>query len=122
MSVKIQVFGTKETKKFLNSKKLKTNVNIKTAMIKAGALMESEVKDSIAGRKAEPRSVDTGNFMRSVEFQATKDNAVIFSNVPYADFLEFGTSRMKARRHFNNSKDRNKGKIKDIVENEVKKI
>lgn len=122
MTIKIQILGTKDAKRFLNKKKDKTNSNIKSAMVKAGAFMEGEVKESIAGRKAEPRSVDTGRFLNSVSFQASKDNAIIFSNVPYADFLEFGTSRMKARRHFSNSKDRNKQKIKEIVEKEVKKI
>jgi len=98
MSVKITVEGTKQAKNFLIKKNLKTHFMVNQAMVKAGAFMDGEVKSSIAGHRAEPVSVDTGNFLRSVTFKAFKDNAVIYSDVPYAEFLEYGTSRIKARR------------------------
>ena len=122
MSIKISVFGVKETSAFLTRKKIKTNLNIKNAMTKAGLFLDSEVKQSIAGRRAEPASVDTGNFLRSVTSKASDDNAIVYSDVPYAQYLEYGTSRVNARRHFNNSKDRNKNKVKEIINSEVKKM
>jgi len=122
MTVSFEVFGVNEARRFLNKKGRNTKRNVSKAMIKAGMLMQGEVKQSIAGRKAEPTSVDTGRFLNSVEFQASKDNAVIFSDVPYAKFLEFGTGKIRARRHFNNSKDRNKQKIKRVIQNEINKL
>jgi len=122
MSIKISVFGVKETSAFLTRKKIKTNLNIKNAMTKAGLFLDGEVKQSIAGRRAEPASVDTGNFLRSVTSKASDDNAIVYSDVPYAQYLEYGTSRVNARRHFNNSKDRNKNKVKEIINSEVKKM
>jgi len=122
VSIKISVFGVKETSAFLTKKKVKTNINIKNAMEKAGLFLDSEVKQSIAGHRAEPASVDTGNFLRSVTSKASDDNAIVYSDVPYAQYLEYGTSKINARRHFNNSKDRNKNKVKEIINSEVKKM
>jgi len=122
MTVKISIQGIKSANRFLNIKKLKTKTNIKNAMFVAGTFLQGEVKQSIAGRKAEPTSVDTGRFLNSVDLTASKDSAVIFSKVPYAKFLEFGTTRINRRKHFSNSLARNKFKIIGIINNQVKKI
>jgi len=122
MSVKITIEGVQKAKTFLNLKNVKTHLMINKAMVKAGTHMDKEVKSSIAGQRAEPTSVDTGNFLRSVTFKSFSDSAVIYSDVSYAEFLEYGTSRINARRHFNNSKNRNKQKIAKIIHDEVKKI
>ena len=114
--------GIPKAKAFLLKKNKKVNSKVKEAMIKAGAFMDGEVKESIAGRKAEHASVDTGNFLRSVSFKASNDNATIYTDVSYAKFLEYGSSKLAARRHFNNSKDRNKGNIKEIISSKIKEI
>jgi len=100
------------------------NVNgeIKESMTKVGRHMQNEVKLSISGHKAEPTSVDTGKFLGSVDFNAKPNEVTIFSPVSYAKHLEYGTSRMPARRHFNNSLDRNKQKINEMLKGQIKNI
>lgn len=119
---KITVEGIPNALSFLSKKKVQTERYIQTAMVKVGAHVDGEVKQSISGRRAEPRSVDTGNLMRSVQFEANKDSVTIFTDVPYADHLEYGTSRISARNHFKNTKSRTKQKVRNIIDSEVKKI
>ena len=89
----------------IQSRKKSNEVN--KEIHRQGFLLEAEVKDSIAGRKAEPTSVDTGRFINSVSTDnSQKLQSKVYSNVPYSKFLEFGTSRMGARKHFRNSKSR----------------
>ena len=110
--VKVTIEGAKKTKKFLIKKNVKTNLLINQAMTKAGAFMESEVKQSIAGHRAEPTSVDTGRFLNSVTTDNSKTmQSTVESKVKYAKFLEFGSSRISARHHFKNSGKRNEVKM-----------
>jgi len=120
--MKIQVLGEKAAKLKLLKKKTKIKIDETIGLSKAALFLQGEVKQSIAGHRAEKTSVDTGRFLNSVDFQSNKDNAVVYSMVSYAKFLEFGTSKSTGRRHFNNSKDRNKKKIISIVRNNIKKI
>ena len=89
---------------------------------KAGEFFKEEVKESIKGNRAEKRSVDTGEFLNSVGLVQSDDSVMVFSDVKHAKPLEFGTSRIPARKHFANSEHRNKKKIEDIISSEVKKI
>ncbi|GAG04133.1 unnamed protein product, partial [marine sediment metagenome] len=78
---------------------------------------------SIAGQRAEHISVDTGRFLNSVGFQVKKLTGQVFSNLPYAGYLEYGTNfKNSPRKHFRNSASRSKGKIKDIIQKEIKYI
>ena len=108
---------------FLNRKRSRLNNDlIPGGLKKASLFLQGEVKESIAARKAEPTSVDTGRFLNSVDFNVGKKNAKVFTLLKYAKFLEFGTSSIRARKHFRNSKDRNKGKIANIIRTVVKGI
>lgn len=118
--VKIEVLGTKQALLFLKNKENKIESNTEKGILKATLHLQNEVKESIAGRRPEPKSVDTGRFLNSVDISTTKDQGLIFSNISYAKYLEYGTSRIKARKHFNNSKDREKTNIAKIINNEVK--
>jgi len=91
-----------------------------TGLKKAGMHLQNEVKSSIAGRRAEPTSVDTGRFLNSVDMISSKTTATVYSPLEYSKYLEFGTSRITARKHFNNSKDRNKAKIISIIKDNIK--
>jgi len=122
MSVSIQILGVKKTKAFLRKKKLNTNIQANIGLTKAAIFMQGEVKSSIAGRRSEPTSVDTGRFLNSIGFTAGKLDAIVFSLVNYARFLEFGTSRFVGRRHFNNSLDRNRLNIRNILNKQIKNI
>jgi len=105
--MKITVEGVAKTSTYLKLKELAVKGKLNDSMKKVGLFMQG---------------VDTGRFLNSVEFSSNKDSATIFSPVPYAKFLEYGTRRMHPRRHFNNSKDRNKGKIQQIIQEDIKTI
>ena len=120
MSVRIEIRGQKEVNKLLKDTERGINKGVMDGMTKAALHMQNEVKLSIAGRSAETRSVDTGRFLNSIGKQVLKDNAIIYSLVPYAKFLEYGTSRFVGRRHFTNSLARNKQVIAKILGEEVK--
>jgi len=126
MTVNIQIEGVPQVKAFLSAKSKEALNRAEDAIKKAGFYIQGEVVESIAGRKAEPRSVDTGNFMKSIlAIFPNKLSANIGCNkypVAYADVLEYGTSTRKPRRHFSNTKTRNEKKVKDFVEAEIKKI
>jgi len=119
----IQIKGIASASQFLKNTSKETFDKANKAIIKAGFFIEGEVKQSIAGRKAEPRSVDTGRFINSVKNVQNKPlTSTIATNVEYAKHLEYGTSRMRARKHFRNTAARNEKKVKNFVETEIKKI
>ena len=123
MTVSIKVMGISKVQKFLSDKDKETLKRANDAIIKAGFYVEGEVKESIAGQRAETRSVDTGRFMGSVKAtQKEVLTATIESNVEYAKHLEYGTSRMKPRRHFQNTATRNEKKVSEFIEKEIEKI
>lgn len=107
--------------------KLKGDIKViqsasKAAMKDVSLFLEAEIKASVAGQRAESRSVDTGRFLNSVSSQYAADNAVVFSTVEYAPYLEYGTSRgIRARNHFRNAASRNEKKIVGFVSAELKK-
>lgn len=122
MVVKITVRGIQQTKRFLKNKSKQTIILTSIGLGRAALFMQGEVKDSIAGRRAEPTSVDTGHFLNNVDFSVGKDQAVVFSQVEYAKILEFGGVNRRPRKHFNNSLARNKPNIRAIINKEIKKI
>jgi len=120
--IQVQVLNREEVKKFLENKNEEVKKKVSQAMFKASELMRNEVKESIAGRRNEPTSVDTGRFLNSVDTNISEDNAIVFTKVEYAQYLEYGTSRMQARRHFNNSLDRNRNQVVKKFEESIKEI
>lgn len=122
MATGISIHGIPQVMALLQLKKENINTQIKDSMNKAGNHIQNEVKSSISGHEAEPTSVDTGRFLGSVEFQVNKEKVIVFSNVPYAKYLEFGTSRLQARKHFENSLNRSKIKVINIIREEIKNI
>jgi len=120
MGVKISVEGIPELKEYLKNKVNKIKSKEQMGLTKAALFMQGEVKSSIAGQRAEPTSVDTGRFLNSVDINIGKIDAIIFSDIPYANHLEYGTTRIKPRSHFRNSKARNQDKVIEIIEKEIK--
>lgn len=86
-----------------------------------GLYMEGEIKSSIAGQRSEHVSVDTGRFMSSIQAKSSYLKTTISSNVAYATFLEFGTSRIAPRSHFKNSLRRNRAKIINALKQAIPK-
>lgn len=88
----------------------------------AGFFLEGEIKQSIAGHREEPTSVDTGKFLNSVTTQAEGINTKVYTDVEYAKYLEHGTSYIAPRKHFNNSLMRNVDKIREYIAKKIKEI
>ena len=118
----INIEGLTEVKSFLKKKKKNVEKEIKNSMAKAAILVQGNVKKSIAGQEAEPKSVDTGRFLNSVEVDVGDDDATIFSNLSYAEVLEYGSSSRVARNHFNNSAARSEDGVKKILTTNLKDI
>ena len=113
----IEVLGVAETFRMLKQKGFDITKGANIGCIQAGALLEEEIKESIAGHRTEPRSVDTGEFINSVSVKPIKDGQVaVYSDVIQAIFMEYGTSKgIEPRMHFRNSLARNKDNIIDIL-------
>ena len=121
--VSVEIFGISEVLRQLQATEQQVFKGADLGVVRAGTFIQEEVKESIIGNRAEPRSVDTGNFANSVQFEKLGEaQGKVLSDVSYAQFLEYGTSRMKARNHFRNTKVRNEKNIKEIINKEVKKI
>jgi len=119
----IQVIGIPKSMAFLAGVNKVILAKANNGVKQAGFFMEGEIKESIAGQKAEPKSVDTGRFLNSVHAVFPKKLvAKVETNLSYARGLEFGTSRMQARHHFRNSVARNREKVTDFIKAEVKTI
>lgn len=121
MTIKIKVLNLNKT---INNMKtippfIKRGIN--KGLKEAGELLKVEIRESIKGNKPEPRSVDTGKFLDSIQIEQKKDSITIFSDVEHSIFLEFGTSRIHERRHFRNSLNRNKINILNIISNNIKR-
>lgn len=121
VGISVKVIGAEGARNYLKKMESSVKTANTNALVQASAYMEAEVKASIAGQRAEKRSVDTGRFMNSVSHKVSEDSAIVFTDVPYSDELEYGTTRIAPRRHFNNSLDRNRKKIKDYFESEIAK-
>ena len=122
MVVSLNITGVKKTGIMLATSLKRIKIGQKEGLRKAALFMQGKVKSSIAGREAEPTSVDTGRLLNSVEFNSSKENAVVFTLVPYAKFIEDGTTKFQGRHHFRNSSNRNKGEVHDIINREIKSI
>jgi len=109
------MIGAKETRRFVAGKHIQLNMDVSDGLANAGEYLKKEVKQSIRGFRAEKRSVDTGEFLNSVEVHTENKTVIVSSDAKQAKILEHGTSKIKPRRHFNNSADRNKNKMKDII-------
>jgi HK97 gp10 family phage protein len=121
MSVKVEIKGIEDTRRFLADKQKAVKQQVETAIKEGGILLKEEVQNSIKGNRAETRSVDTGAFLQSVNIDQGKNNSKVYSDIEYAKFLEFGTSRISPRRHFQNSADRVKPVVQGVVGDYVKK-
>jgi len=99
----VEIVGGKEAARFLKQSEKATREAVMQGLAQAGFFMEKEVKNSVSGKRSEAKSVDTGRFLGSIASSVSGFAATISTNVSYAKFLEFGTSRLFARSHFRNS-------------------
>src|SRR3990167_8544374 len=98
--MEIKIMNKEDVIKFLENLKKAKLKGSNIALMDAGFFVQNEVKLSIAGQRSEPTSVDTGRFKNSIDVRRVGTYEVeIFTDIPYAKFLEYGTSKMAPRRH-----------------------
>ena len=120
MSVKIVVTGVSKTKAFLNASLAKIFVNSNRSINDAGVKLKEEIQSSIRGQRSEPKSVDTGVFLRSISARGSNGmQSQVTSPVEHAKFLEWGTTRIPARHHFLNSANRMRSTIIDLIRRNI---
>ncbi len=119
----IQVIGMDNAKRFVKAKGMEALRRADEGVKESAMFLRAEVVESIAGHRAETKSVDTSRFKNSVvDDDIGKFKARVSSNVTYGKFLEYGTSRIPARSHFRNTAKRNEKKVVDFIRVEVDKI
>jgi hypothetical protein len=121
-SFTIKLEGFNAVQKMLETKRKDVIAKVGVANVQVAMFMEGEVKASIAGRRDEHISVDTGNMMRSVHGKATDTGAEIVGGADYTYFIEEGTSKFQGRHHFRNSLQRNTDKINNFYNKKIKEI
>ena len=123
--VQVEIQGISEVLRTLRE----TGKDIETAedlaLAKAGNFVQQEVQESIIGRRAETKSVDTGAFANSIslDLSSFQDGQITIypDNISYAEYLEYGTTKMTPRYHFRNTKNRTEPKVKEFFDEEIKK-
>jgi phage gpG-like protein len=121
--VSITLIGVADVAKMLSNVYQDIEIMSNEQLIRSATLCAYEVQQSIMGLRGEERSVDTGNFANSIQTKSVDNNTVsVFSEVEYAPFLEFGTSKLPARAHFQNTAFRIEPNIKEEFNAVIKKI
>ena len=121
MTISIQVVGLEKVQKMLVNASKNKIMKADEAVGKAAFFLQSEVQESIAGHRAEPTSVDTGTFLRSIKAVHNQLlQASVYTNVEYAKYLEYGTIYIQPRPHFRDSLLRNHLEIVNFIKNAIK--
>lgn len=111
----------KDVLKYIDNIRVAKIEGTNRALIKAGFFVQNEVKASIAGQRGEPTSVDTGRFLNSVSVKEAGNLQVsIFTDIEYAKFLEYGTSKLEPRPHFTNTAKRVNKAVKDLIKDGIR--
>jgi hypothetical protein len=143
MTVSISVKGVTQAIRSLKKSREKSRLQVARALEQSSLFLKKEVVLSINGHRGEDISFDTGFFSRSIQSKSDSNKLVVWSDVSYATKLEYGKgARMRGgvdnfqkslkkdamrkplpptgRRHFRNSLDRNREKIRGFINNKLK--
>ena len=78
----------------------------------------------VQGQASEIAPKITGNLRNSITYKVKEEEAIVGTNVEYAPYVEFGTSKMEAQPYLEPSLHNNKKKIekllKDAIAREIK--
>ena len=131
--VDIQVLGINAVMLRLRQQGKMIESSADLGVVKAGAYVEEEVKESIMGNRPEPKSVDTGRLGNSIEFTKTgkaqgkvepKGDTYPGTSTTTKDvalWMEYSPNILGGpRRHFRNTEARTKGEVKGIIQTEIK--
>lgn len=88
-------------------KKILTSIGLKATEIWAKIITAKKV-------------VDTGRFRNSLNFKVNNNEVIIGSGVEYAEYLELGTSKMKARPTLKPTIEDYRESYRRIIEQEMK--
>jgi HK97 gp10 family phage protein len=122
MSLKIEVSGLKESINYLISKKNNALIARKEGISQATFYLQNKIKESIARGVNAPVTVDTGRFLNSVDAKTSDDDGVVYTDLEYAKYLEYGTTKMKSRPHFRNTAMVENSNVKEIISDKIKNI
>jgi hypothetical protein len=126
--IKIQFFNaSKVQRKIIDISKNQLK-GFENSMNKAVVFLDSEVRASINGQRAEKRSYKSGNFLghvdRGVNSKSNVITGMVWNNTVYGYWLETGKRNNKQlmlpRKHFEQSLIRNKVRIVDFLEKSMK--
>ena len=120
--IQIKVRGAQAILDKLNSGKKAAIQGVNVALGEFGIVLKEDIVNSIDGQRAEPRSVDTGFFRSSINYDIGNLNLNVYSDADYSRFLEFGTSHIHERRHFRNSMARTSPILKEKIKDQFKKV
>jgi HK97 gp10 family phage protein len=102
--VNIEIIGVPEVKRYMEQKQAKIKNKIPEALRDGTLYLHGKIKESIARGTNAPVAVDTGRFLNSIDFEMEDETtSKVFTELSYAKFIEYGTSRMKRRPHFRNT-------------------
>jgi len=131
--VNIEILGIGEVQRKIQGRLKKVLSNLDIAMLRGANFMQNEIQESIIGNRAEPKSVQTGQFANNIDVDKVSEYVftVGINRVPYvgtklttediAKFMEYGTSKgIRPRRHFRNSFARNFNKVEKVVKDTIK--
>ncbi len=131
--VNFDIGGIKETMIKLGATASKIKDGADLGVVRAGAFVKDEVKESMAQNRAEPKSVDTGLLINSIEFFRTGEGEGLVkprrktypkTNVTTEDtalLVEFSPNiKGGPRHHFRNTEKRTKGDVRKIIDKAIK--
>ena len=133
-AIQIQVLGIGEVMRRLRQANLRVKDSADLGVVQAGAFVEEEVKESIGGHRAEHQSVESGLFCNSIQFFKTGYATGIVKSDPrrypkgnkttedIAKLMEFSPRIAGGpRRHFQNTLSRTRGRIRQIIAEEIRR-
>ena len=126
--------GVGEVVRRMNAGNQKITNNIEAEVVRMGAFIEDEVKESLAGNRAEHQSVDTGTLIKSIKAKKVGNMRMMIAperksysgakttTEDTAAFMEYSKDIVGGpRAHFKHTEKRNAHKIQKEIEKEVKK-
>ena len=118
----IETRNLKQVRKFIERKNLKALKLIDDGIKEAAIHVLGKVKTSIARGTNAKVAVKTGRFLNTVQVEAKGETARVFNDLSYAKFIEFGTTKMRARPQFRNTGNTEKHKVNKILDAKISTI
>ncbi len=129
------VDGLKELNAKLKNMAAETGNAMTKALMASGYVLETAVKTDMAQPKSgrrygkhqasapgESPAMDTGVLAASVMTEADGDGVLVGTNSEYAEPLEFGTARMRARPFMQPAAERSQGDMTDAAQKILKSL